>query len=41
MNGLTERQIMKEFDLSRDDLETIIDAFQYRREKMARFRQTD
>jgi hypothetical protein len=41
MNGLTERQIMKEFDLSRDDLETIIDAFQYRREKMARFRQAD
>ena len=40
-NGHSERQIMNEFKLSRDDLETIIDAFQYRREKMARFRQTD
>lgn len=34
-SGQNERQIMREFDINRDDLETIIDAFQYRREKKA------
>ncbi len=40
-SGLNERQIMREFQLNREDLEQILDAFQYRREKMAGSRHSD
>lgn len=36
LSGKDERQVMKQFNLNRDELEQVVNAFQYRREKSSR-----